>query len=167
MAVATASAMAGSSSAPCLMVFCSALKTGLERRSRWTASLNTRVPYSSLTCVSLKLMYSSRGFAVAMAWMTLRRPFSELMGSGTQLVWGGKGRFVPNNGAGAARVLDSWRVRVVVLWPQRVSQMVRSQFPGLQVEIEVELVGHRPQVHGCQLALPLVSDPRLDQVRGE
>ena len=32
MAVATASAMAGSSGAPCLMVFCRALKTGLGRR---------------------------------------------------------------------------------------------------------------------------------------
>ena len=34
MAVATASAMAGSSGAPCLMVFCRALKTGLGSRSR-------------------------------------------------------------------------------------------------------------------------------------
>ena len=33
MAVATASAMAGSSGAPCLMVFCRALKTGLGSRS--------------------------------------------------------------------------------------------------------------------------------------
>src|SRR5262245_46218795 len=56
------------------MVRCSALKTGLGRRSRWIASPNTFAPNASLKCCSLKSIRLSLKSVVAMRWMIAARP---------------------------------------------------------------------------------------------
>src|SRR5262249_30732698 len=75
MAAATASATSGLSGAPCLMVFCSALKIGLGSRSRWAASPQTISPNRCLRWRSLSLMFGSLRGAVAMAGPPAGRRF--------------------------------------------------------------------------------------------
>ena len=55
IALATASATVGSSGTPCLIVFWSALKTGLGSRAFCTSSLKTLTPNRSLMCVGAEV----------------------------------------------------------------------------------------------------------------
>src|SRR5437868_8960787 len=73
MALATASAICGSSGAPSLMVFWSALNTGLGSRRRWVAVLKTLAPNRSLTWVCWKLTRLSLWVVVAIALIASRR----------------------------------------------------------------------------------------------
>jgi hypothetical protein len=58
-----------------LIVFCSALKTGLGSRAFWTSSLKTSEPKMSLTRLLRKSIWLRSYSVVAMAWIAAWRRF--------------------------------------------------------------------------------------------